>query len=169
MSNAFKRLHDRAQARPGYWEGLLKMRFANDLGDLLQESGKTQADLARKIRKSPQYVCKVLRGEQNLTIGSMVKLLWEFDRVPRIEAVPVAEFFESPAAISYTPTGSLDMLESFFSGFQARSEVKDFVIAPYLSALDVQYTAVSSIMPTLPALRLVTGQADEAGEKKVAA
>lgn len=92
-SDAFSRLHERARSRPSYWEGLIKMRFANDLGELLESEDVSQADLARQIRKSPQYVSKVLSGDQNLTIGTMVKLLWAFDRVPRIEAVAKEAFY----------------------------------------------------------------------------
>jgi len=101
--DAFSRLFQRARSQPGYWEGLVKMRFANDLGDLLERRQMSQAELARSIGKTPQYVSKVLAGDQNLTIGTMVNLLWVFNKVPRIEAVEQGAYYVSHGSTAYAP------------------------------------------------------------------
>lgn len=40
----------------------------------LEKSGKTQKDLALELRKSPQYISKLLKGEQNLTLETISRL-----------------------------------------------------------------------------------------------
>lgn len=40
----------------------------------LEERGMTQKDLAEKMGKSPQWINKIVKGQQNLTIGTMKEL-----------------------------------------------------------------------------------------------
>lgn len=40
----------------------------------LEERGMTQRDLAEKMGKSPQWINKIVKGQQNLTIGTMKEL-----------------------------------------------------------------------------------------------
>lgn len=54
----------------------LKIKFANDLYAILQEQGISNAEFADKIDSSASYVTKVLRGDANFTIATMVKLAW---------------------------------------------------------------------------------------------
>jgi transcriptional regulator with XRE-family HTH domain len=92
-SDAFSRLFDAARAKDSYWDGLVKLRFANDLGDLMVAQDVSQAELARRLDRSPQYVSRILKGDENFTIGTMTKLLRTFGLVPRIEGVSPAAFY----------------------------------------------------------------------------
>lgn len=52
-----------------------KLRFAICLNKLMKAEGQTRAELAKKIGKSNAYITKVLRGDTNFTISSMVSLV----------------------------------------------------------------------------------------------
>lgn len=56
-----------------------KNDFAVLINTLMMEQGISKADLSRLTRKSAPYVTKVLRGDANLTISSMTKLLDAID------------------------------------------------------------------------------------------
>lgn len=40
----------------------------------LEKSGKTQKELASELGKSPQYVSRLLKGEENLTLETICRL-----------------------------------------------------------------------------------------------
>lgn len=50
------------------------IRFTEDLVAFMKTSGLTRTALAEKIGSSPAYVTKILRGETNFTLDSMVKI-----------------------------------------------------------------------------------------------
>lgn len=58
-----------------YWQESAKIDFAVNLDRRCQEKGISRSQLAEKIGKSPAYITKILRGDTNLTIDSMVKLI----------------------------------------------------------------------------------------------
>lgn len=41
---------------------------------ILEQKGMTQRDLAAKMGKSPQWINKIVKGQQNLTIGTLKEL-----------------------------------------------------------------------------------------------
>lgn len=51
-----------------------KLDFALDLVRLIEASGLTQQELAEKAGVKAPYISRVLRGDENLTIASMVKI-----------------------------------------------------------------------------------------------
>ena len=57
-----------------YWSESVKIDFAVNLDRLMRRVGITKTALAKKINSSQAYITKVLRGDSNLTIESMVKL-----------------------------------------------------------------------------------------------
>ena len=63
----------------GYKVEKNKNDFAVLLNTLMMKQGISKADLARLTQKSAPYVTKVLRGDTNLTISSMTKLLDSID------------------------------------------------------------------------------------------
>ncbi|MEI6656781.1 MAG: helix-turn-helix transcriptional regulator, partial [Verrucomicrobiota bacterium] len=50
------------------------IRFTEDLVACMKASGLTRTALAGKIGSSPAYVTKILRGDTNFTLDSMVKI-----------------------------------------------------------------------------------------------
>ena len=58
-----------------YWIEHAKHDFAFGLNLQLKRSGMANNDLAKKLGVKPPYISKVMRGDENLTISSMVKLI----------------------------------------------------------------------------------------------
>jgi len=52
----------------------LKRRVGRNLSEARKRMQMTQEGLARELKTSIQWVSRVERGEENLTIGSLVKL-----------------------------------------------------------------------------------------------
>ncbi len=50
------------------------IRFTEDLVARMKSSGLTRSVLAEKIGSSPAYITKILRGDNNFTLDSMVKI-----------------------------------------------------------------------------------------------
>lgn len=73
-SKSFKDLLAKAKESDAYWVQSAKLDFALALVDLIDKSGVSKASLAKAMGVSAPYISKVLRGETNLTIESMVKL-----------------------------------------------------------------------------------------------
>jgi transcriptional regulator with XRE-family HTH domain len=63
-----------AKTRDSYWVERAKLAFAMVLEGRLRSAGMSYADFAAKIGKSSPYVTRVMRGDYNLTIETMVKL-----------------------------------------------------------------------------------------------
>lgn len=78
-SSGFNALISKAKQRNSYWVGKAIHDFTEELHDLMQQRAVSKAELARRIDCSPAYVSKVLRGDSNLTIDSMVKLVRAVD------------------------------------------------------------------------------------------
>jgi transcriptional regulator with XRE-family HTH domain len=55
------------------------IRFTEDLVALMNSRGLTRTALAEKIGTSPAYVTKILRGETNFTLDSMVRIAQALD------------------------------------------------------------------------------------------
>lgn len=51
-----------------------RIDFAAALWELMEHNGVTRAKLAEKLGKSPPWVTKVLSGDSNFTINTMVEL-----------------------------------------------------------------------------------------------
>lgn len=71
---SFKKLFEAARKTDEYWVEKSMLDFICELHAEMTRQGKTIPDLAATIKSSPVYITKVLEGETNLTIKSMVKL-----------------------------------------------------------------------------------------------
>jgi len=60
-----------------YAQETAKLEFASDLHMLMERQGINQKKLANRLGKSEPYVSKVLRGDCNLTIETMVSFAYE--------------------------------------------------------------------------------------------
>lgn len=73
-SERFNRLLDRAKSSGALQVERAKLDYAVSLNNLLKRLGLKQAEFARRAGTSPAYITKVLRGDTNFTIETMVKL-----------------------------------------------------------------------------------------------
>lgn len=77
-----------AKERDGYWIEKVKNRFAASIGRLMEHRGIKRKDLAAKLGVSPPNITKMLRGDANLRIDSMVKLVRALDAELTFQITP---------------------------------------------------------------------------------
>ena len=70
----FSELIRDARSRDDYWIEDAILKFTMRLHELMQEQGISKTELARRLGVSQPYVTRVLKGSDNLTVGTMVKL-----------------------------------------------------------------------------------------------
>ncbi len=70
---SYEELYQEAQKDPAYWTAKVTHSFAISLNNMMVEKKITKTDLAKKIGVSKAYITKVLRGEANFTVETMVK------------------------------------------------------------------------------------------------
>ena len=71
----FEELFDEAKERGTYWAASIILDFTEGLHKLMKANGVTRSDLAWRLGVSPAYITKVLRGNVNFTVDSMVRLV----------------------------------------------------------------------------------------------
>ena len=72
---SFKELLNEAKGQDTYWIGSAILDFTEGLYKMMEANGVSGSDLARRLGVSPAYITKVLRGNINFTIDSMVRLV----------------------------------------------------------------------------------------------
>jgi transcriptional regulator with XRE-family HTH domain len=72
---SFKELFDQAKGRDTYWVASLILDFTEGLHKMMEANGVSRSELARRLGVSPAYITKVLRGNVNFTLDSMVRLV----------------------------------------------------------------------------------------------
>jgi transcriptional regulator with XRE-family HTH domain len=72
---SFKELINEAKGRNTYWIASLILDFTEGLHKMMEVNGVSRSELARRLGVSPAYITKVLRGNVNFTLDSMVRLV----------------------------------------------------------------------------------------------
>ena len=70
----FGALFTEAERDTAYWVERTVLEFTEDVVGRLEATGVNRAELARRIEASPAYVSKILRGNTNFTLESMVRI-----------------------------------------------------------------------------------------------
>lgn len=73
-SIAFQGIFEKAKKSQTYWEERAVLDFTEELVERMDAEGVSRAELARRIKCSPAYVTKILRGTTNFTLDSMVRV-----------------------------------------------------------------------------------------------
>jgi transcriptional regulator with XRE-family HTH domain len=73
-AKSFAELYEKAKERETYQSASIILEFTEGLYGLMQENNISRKELAKRLGTSPAYITKVLRGDINFTIDSMVKL-----------------------------------------------------------------------------------------------
>lgn len=71
---SFAEFFAEAEQLPNYQEAEAALDFVAGLAALMRANGINNAELARRIGKSPAYVTKVLRADTNFTLRTMTML-----------------------------------------------------------------------------------------------
>ncbi len=70
----YRRFFEEAKASPDYWHEFAVIQFTEELSRLMEEKKVSRAELARRIGTSRAYITKLLGGDANFTLMTMVKL-----------------------------------------------------------------------------------------------
>jgi transcriptional regulator with XRE-family HTH domain len=71
---SFSELIRDARTRDDYWIEDALLAFTMQLHALMKKQGLSQKDLAEKIGVKQPYIARLLKGRENLTVATMVKL-----------------------------------------------------------------------------------------------
>ncbi|HZF10653.1 MAG TPA: helix-turn-helix transcriptional regulator [Thermoanaerobaculia bacterium] len=85
---SFSALFTAAQEHDEYWTERASLRFTEELTRWMKQQGLSRKDLAEKIGSSQAYITKILKGNVNFTLASMVKLTRALGAELRIELDP---------------------------------------------------------------------------------
>ncbi len=85
----FQKMIDASKANGSYYIDGAKVELSEQIYIAMEDSGVTEAELARRIGSSRAYINKVLQGATNFTIESLVKIGLALGREFRFEFVPL--------------------------------------------------------------------------------
>ncbi len=74
MSKGFAALYRKAAKSSAYQSERARLAFSGQVCEALAAQGVSRAELARRIGVAPAYVTKLLRGNVNVTLDTIVKV-----------------------------------------------------------------------------------------------
>lgn len=97
-SRTFDELYREAESHDDYWIAGAVQGFTEEVCRLMEDAGVSRTELAKRLGTSPAYVTKILRGNANFTMASMVKLARALGADLEIRLVAPAEAAASGTA-----------------------------------------------------------------------
>jgi transcriptional regulator with XRE-family HTH domain len=88
---SFKELFNQAKSRDTYWVASLILDFTEGLHRIMEVNEVSRSELARRLGVSPAYITKVLRGNVNFTLDSMVRLVMAVGGEVSLQVGPKAQ------------------------------------------------------------------------------
>lgn len=88
-----------------FWAGVAKFEFMVAINKVMTDKKISKSDLARLIGKSPAYITKIMSGDCNLTIESMVMIARALGMkfIPTITEEPKLQKRSNVVSIQYSP------------------------------------------------------------------
>ena len=71
---SFEDLFEKAREKDTFQTAKIILDFTEGLYGLMQENNISRVELAKRLGSSPAYITKVLRGDINFTVETMVRL-----------------------------------------------------------------------------------------------
>ena len=78
-SGRYRQMFEEAESHSDYWIDGPISEFTEDLSRLMKEQNVNRAELARRMGTSRAYITKMLGGNANFTLLTMVKLAMALD------------------------------------------------------------------------------------------
>lgn len=75
----FSELFQQAEQHEDYWLAGAILEFTESVVREMERRGMTRTELAQRLGATPAYVTKILRGQVNFTLATMVKLARALD------------------------------------------------------------------------------------------
>lgn len=73
-AETYRKFIERVASSVDYKLDVAALEFVDELIRCMRQAGVNQAEMARRLEASEPYVSKVLRGDANFTLATMVKL-----------------------------------------------------------------------------------------------
>jgi transcriptional regulator with XRE-family HTH domain len=87
----FPELFDEAERHEDYWVAGAILAFTEGLARVMEREGVSRAELARRLGATPAYVTKILRGNVNFTLATMVRLARALGAELQVQLTPGAQ------------------------------------------------------------------------------
>ena len=84
LAHLFEESHNSAE----YQLERVIVDLTEDICQIMEDKGISRADLARQLGRSRAWVTKLLRGDRNLTLKTIVDILWELGYKPNVAVEP---------------------------------------------------------------------------------
>lgn len=102
-STELKDIVSDAKSRHTYWAEVVKLKVASALRELMEARNVNGRELACRMNKSQAHVSKLLRGDKNLTIDTIVEVAHQLNGRVEVKVTP-AEYLELSVPIFNAPT-----------------------------------------------------------------
>ena len=86
----FDELFQQAEQTEDFWVAGAILELTDEVVRRMEERGVSRSELARRLGTSPAYVTKLLRGNANLTMATMVRLARALESELHCRLVPAA-------------------------------------------------------------------------------
>lgn len=87
-NTSFSELLERAKERDSYWVESAILDFTEELLARMDHLGVSKSELAKRLGKKPSFITKLLRGNNNFTLETMVKVARKLDAEVRVHLQP---------------------------------------------------------------------------------
>lgn len=88
MNTRFSKFLNKAKEKNEYWVQKIIRSFTEEVSQIMQQKQITKKILANKLETSPAYITKVMRGNTNFTVESMVKIASSLDMQLHVRLAP---------------------------------------------------------------------------------
>ncbi len=89
-TKSFRELFDEARQTDAYWEERAVLDFTEEIYGRMEALGLRKSQLAERLGTSPAYVTKILGGDANFTLKTMVRLARALDASVHVHVAPDA-------------------------------------------------------------------------------
>jgi len=144
-TRAIARYSDDPLAHQTYWHERAMLQFTEELHKMMSDRSMTRKQLADTLGASKAYVTRVLRGDANFTLATMVKLASALGAELRTHMAPsgtVTTWYDAPALRTWSSKGgqrvtgatlqvsvhqpTLQVCEPFGAGSRRREHEREF-------------------------------------------
>ena len=82
-----------ARKHPGYWADGIRMDFMSALAEEMERQGVNQAELSRRLNKSPAYISKIFNSDVgNFTLETLAEFAMVLGMEVKIKLEPVGNY-----------------------------------------------------------------------------
>lgn len=87
----FKKILDERRKHPSYWADGIRLDFISELEEEMERQGVSQAELSRRLKKSPAYISKVFNADVgNFTLETLAEFSMALDMKVNIGIEPIS-------------------------------------------------------------------------------